>query len=86
MTVNEYLMAYLISFLIGYVIVSLIVGLTDLLSLYVQDRDFSTIPQGDIGYYIERKPILGVHNWILFPSWIILGPFIIIAKIQNTFF
>lgn len=57
---------------INYVVLSLIIGAIDLMCLYGQDLNFNSIPQGDIGYHEDRKSILGFHNIIFFPSFILI--------------
>ena len=65
----------LIAVFVLYVIVSLVIGIGDLFSLIDQDRYFASIPRGDLFLY-KRKPILGKHNYVFFPSWIVIYPFL----------
>ena len=60
----------------AYVIVSIIVGIVDLAKLVEQDEYFQTIPYGDLEFH-ERKPILGIHNWVFIPSWLVIKPFLL---------
>ena len=67
----------------AYVILSLIIGIIDVISATVQDNELASYPIGDIGEYVEPKQILGIHNFIFLPSWIVLGVVILINRIIN---
>ena len=56
-----------------YVVISLVVGIVDVLKLTSQEEELSTFPRGDLGVNIVPKKILGIHNLIFFPSFLILG-------------
>ena len=56
-----------------YVVISLGVGIVDVLKLKSQEEELSTFPRGDVGVNIVPKKILGIHNLIFFPSFLILG-------------
>ena len=69
--------------LVAYVIMSLIIGIIDVRRIVLQDQYFDNVPIGDIGYYIEPKPILGIHNFIFLPSWLVIGAAVLISRIIN---
>ncbi len=56
-----------------YVVISLGVGIVDVLKLKSQEEELSTFPRGDVGVNIVPKKVLGNHNLIFFPSFLILG-------------
>lgn len=66
-----------------YCVVSLIVGIADVTLVNAQDTYLSTIPTGDIGYYIKPKKIIGIHNVILLPSLIVIGTCWLIHKLGD---
>ena len=63
-----------------YVILPLIIGIIDVCRATVQDNKLASYP---IGEYVEPKPILGIHNFIFLPSWIVLGVVILINRSIN---
>ena len=70
-------MIIIIGVIVGcYCLVSLFIGLLDLLCLIRQDQHFRDVPQGDIGEYEFKSQILGIHNWIFLPSWLVIAPFL----------
>lgn len=69
--------------LVAYVILSVIIGIIDVVRIVEQESYFDTVPMGDIDYYIEPKPILGIHNFVFLPSWLIIGAAVLISRIIN---
>ena len=69
--------------LVAYVILSLIIGIIDVIRATAQDNELASYPIGDIGYYVEPKPILGVHNFIFLPSWLVIGLVVLWNRIFN---
>lgn len=59
--------------IIIYLVVSICVGLKDVSRISKQEKYLDTYPQGDIGYYIEPKEIIGLHNKIFFPSYLVFA-------------
>lgn len=66
-----------------YAILSVIIGIIDVVKIYNQNEDFSTVPYGDIGEYIEPKPIIGIHNIIFLPSLAVVGSAVMVSNIVN---
>lgn len=69
--------------IMAYVILSVIIGIIDVVKIYDQNEYFGTVPYGDIGEYIEPKPILGIHNFIFLPSWVVVGMAVLVSSIIN---
>lgn len=69
--------------IIIYLIISLFIAIWDLDSLRRQDEYFMNIPQGDLEYH-KRVPILGIHNYLFFPSLLFIGGWILFCKIFNS--
>ena len=67
----------------AYVILSLIIGIIDVIRATAQDNELASYPIGDIGEYIVPKPILGVHNFIFLPSWLVIGIVVLWNRIFN---
>ena len=68
---------------VGYLLVSFIIGIEDLIQLKHQEDYFDNIPIGDLEFHRPKK-ILGLHNWIFFPSWLVIGGWILIVGIINA--
>ena len=69
------------SLIFYYLLISGVVAVYDVIRLKNQDEELNSFPQGDIGYYIEPKRILGIHNVIFFPSLLIICAVILINKV-----
>ena len=69
--------------LVAYVILSLIIGIIDVCRATAQENELASYPIGDIGEYIVPKPILGVHNFIFLPSWLVIGLVVLWNRIFN---
>ena len=67
----------------AYVILSLIIGIIDVCRATAQENELASYHIGDIGEYIEPKPILGVHNFIFLPSWLVIGLVVLWNRIFN---
>ncbi len=63
-----------------YVVISFFVGIVDVLEVTNQEEELSNFPIGDIGVYVFPRKILGIHNLIFFPSFLVLG----IVALVNT--
>ena len=68
--------------IIIYIIVSILVGITDLVRLADQENYLADVPYGDLEFY-DPKPITGIHNWVLFPSWIVIKGWMLFARLVN---
>ena len=66
-----------------YLIISVVVGIVDIKRLQAQEDYFASIPYGDLESY-EPKPITGVHNWVVFPSWIVIIAWKAIVRFVNN--
>ena len=69
---------------IVYLMLSAFVGLVDLTLLRHQEEELASFPAGDIGEYVFPKKILGIHNVIFFPSYIIIYGWMLICRIINS--
>ena len=69
--------------IMAYVILPVIIGIIDIVKIYDQNEYFSAVHYGDIGEYIEPKPILGIHNFIFLPSWAVVGIAVLVSNVVN---
>ena len=69
--------------LMAYIILSVIIGIIDTVKIYNQNCYLDSFPIGDIGEYVEARPIIGIHNFIFLPSWIVIGITVLISGIFN---
>ncbi len=67
-----------------YLIISVIVALIDLYKMSKQEDYLGTFPLGDLGEFIELKPVMGVHNIIFFPSLLIIKGYLLVIRIINA--
>lgn len=56
-----------------YFVVSIFVGIADIARITKQEEELSSFPRGDIGVNIFPRKILGIHNLIFFPCFLVLG-------------
>jgi hypothetical protein len=67
-----------------YLVISISIGIIDVVLVKSQYNYLSTVPNGDIGYYVVPKKIIGIHNVILFPSLFVIGIFRILGKLVEA--
>ena len=68
------------SILLVYLFMSILVGIIDLFRISAQVRELSQYPAGDVGYYVFPKKILGMHNWVFLPSWLVINGWLLLVS------
>ena len=66
-----------------FLVISIVIGIVDIIRMKEQEDYISKFPIGDIGYYVEPKRIMGLHNIIFFPSILIIILFKIVVRVIN---
>lgn len=69
-----------------YLLSSVVVATMDLARLKKREEFFLENPIGDNDYYLKPKKVLGIHNVIFFPSWLIIVAVLAIIKLINRVF
>ena len=72
--------------IIIYLMISVVVAIIDLRRMYKQEEYLNSFPIGDIDYYVQPKTIVGIHNWLFFPSWLIIAVVLAVISLINRVF
>lgn len=68
---------------VAYVAISVFIGIVDLARASTQEQYLMSFPRGDIGTYVTRRPIFGIHNWVFLPSWGVIILWLTIVRVIN---
>ena len=69
-----------------YGLISVVIGIIDLHFAGAQERYLAEFPRGDIGTYVKPRKVFGIHNWVFFPSWIVITLWILFVRVINRVF